>query len=80
VANLFSHDVSVIDTSTDTVVAAVQVGDHPFGIAVTPDGRRVYVANMESHDISVIDTSSNTVVATISGFVQPREIAITPLH
>jgi YVTN family beta-propeller protein len=36
VTNDFSNTVSVIDTSTNTVVATVPVGARPFGVAVTP--------------------------------------------
>ncbi|MEU2158839.1 hypothetical protein ABZ532_28160 [Streptomyces sp. NPDC019396] len=38
VANNDSDDVSVIDTSTNTVVATVPVGDGPQGVAVSPSG------------------------------------------
>ena len=37
--------VSVIDTATNTVVATVAVGSNPIGVAVTPDGKHVYVTN-----------------------------------
>jgi|SRR5450759_184769 len=37
VANFTSHDVSVIDTLTNTVVApSIPVGAYPFGVAITP--------------------------------------------
>src|ERR1700757_4418009 len=42
-ANLDSNDVSIIDTSNDTVLATVPVGNSPFGVALKPDGTRVYV-------------------------------------
>ncbi len=35
------------------------------GVAVTPDGTRVYMANTGDGTVSVIDTASNTVTATI---------------
>ncbi len=64
IANLDSNDVSVIDTSNDTVLATVPVGNSPFGVAVKPDGTRVYVTNDSDNTVSVIDTFNNTVVAT----------------
>ena len=36
-----------------------------MGVAVTPDGSRVYVANAGPTDVSVIATASNTVTATV---------------
>ena len=77
--------VSVINTATNTVETTIPVGSSPFGIAVTPDGTRVYVANecgspgtCSSGSISVISTVSNTVTATIPLSLQPFGIAITP--
>jgi YVTN family beta-propeller protein len=55
--------VSVIDTATNMVmVPPIPVGEGPAGVAVTPDGIRVYVVNAESNNVSVIDTRTNTVI------------------
>jgi T5SS/PEP-CTERM-associated repeat protein/YVTN family beta-propeller protein len=78
ISNADSNEVSVIDTSTNTVVAAVPVGNSPFGVAIKPDGTRAYVANAFSSDVSVIDTSTNTVVATVGLANSPYGVAITP--
>ena len=40
------NTVSVIDTATNTVTATVPVGSYPIGVAVTPDGTKVYVAKL----------------------------------
>ena len=54
-----SNKVSVINTTTNTVVGApIAVGTHPIGVAVTPDGSKVYVANFSSNSVSVIATVS----------------------
>jgi YVTN family beta-propeller protein len=65
VANRQDNDVSVIDTTNNTLLARVPVGTSPQGVTVKPDGTRVYVTNYSSNDVSVIDTTNNTVVATI---------------
>ena len=73
-----SHDtVSVIDTLSNTVIDTITVGQAPWGIAFTPDGKRAYVANT-SGTISVIDTGTNTVVDTITDTDDPFGVAITP--
>lgn len=41
-ANNKDGTVSVVDTSTDTVVARAHTGASPTGVAVTPDGRKAY--------------------------------------
>jgi YVTN family beta-propeller protein len=46
-------------------VATIPVGDNPTGVAVRPDGSRVYVTNNQSDGVSIIDTSTNQVVASI---------------
>lgn len=67
--------VSVIDTTSNQVIATVPVGKVPAALAVTHDGRRVYVANGFSDSISVIDTASNTVVKTLSTLVPSGSIS-----
>ena len=72
ITNLVSANVSVIDTATNTVIATIPVGGlSPFGVAVTPDGRKVYVANSGSNNVFVIDTASNLVLAVVSVGIQP---------
>ncbi len=43
------------------VIDTIDVGDAPFGAAVSPDGTRVYVTNIGDDTVSVIDTATNTV-------------------
>lgn len=58
VANSASNNVSVIDTATNTVVTIVFVGADAHGVAVTPDGTRVYVTLEGSASVAVIDTAT----------------------
>jgi YVTN family beta-propeller protein len=82
VANGGDGTVSVIDTGNNTVVATVATGilNGPFGVAITPDGSRVYVTNSSGDTVSVIDTASNKVVATVklAAGSGPFGVAITP--
>ena len=55
---LGSGDMSVIDLTSRTVLAHLEVGDGPRGIVLTPDERTAYVANSLSGDVSVIDLST----------------------
>jgi YVTN family beta-propeller protein len=72
-----SDTVSVIDTATNTVIATIPVGVAPSGVAITPDGSRVYVTNQNAASVSVIDRSTNTVIATVPVDFGPFGIAIT---
>jgi YVTN family beta-propeller protein len=58
------------------VVATIPVGKRPWNMAITPDGKKLYVANGRSNSISVIDTASNQKVADIAVGELPWGVAI----
>ena len=78
ITSYYNNIVSVIDTATNTVTAMVNVGSHPFGVAVSPDGTKAYVTNGDSNTVSVIDTATNTVTATVNVGKWPYGIAVSP--
>jgi YVTN family beta-propeller protein len=78
VVNVASNDVSVIDTTSNTVVATIAVGPQPNGVAVTPNGERIYVSNFQADTVSVIDAATRTVVGTIAVGEEPVGIAVSP--
>ena len=52
---------SVIATATNTVTTITGPSfNEAAGVAVTPDGRKVYVANYFGNTVSVIDTATDT--------------------
>ena len=77
-ANLNSNTVSEINTTTDTVTDTMPVGSGPHGVAVTPDGTKLYVSNAFSDNVSVIDTTTNTLITTIAAGDYPDGVSITP--
>jgi YVTN family beta-propeller protein len=56
----------------------VKVGDRPWGIALSPDGKMLYTANGPSNDVSVVDTDTLTVIGKIKAGERPWGIAIAP--
>ncbi|MDV6278780.1 YncE family protein, partial [Rhodococcus erythropolis] len=56
----------------------VPVGNRPAGVAITPNGARVYVTNVVGDSVSVINTVTDTVTATIPVGNSPSAVAITP--
>jgi YVTN family beta-propeller protein len=54
----------VIDTATNEV-GKIDVGNYPFGVAVSPDGGRVCVSNYDADTVLVIDASTIRVTATV---------------
>jgi YVTN family beta-propeller protein len=78
VANSGSNNISVIDTTSNTVINTVDVGEKPGHLAGNPAGTRIYVANSGSNNISVIDTTSNTVINTVDVGEKPAHLAVNP--
>lgn len=74
--------VSVIDTQNNKLIATLRVGVSPEAVAITPDGKYVYVANTgygtNSDTTSVIDTATNKIIATVAVGNMPSGVAITP--
>src|SRR5687768_13258264 len=74
---------SVVRTDTNSIVESIPLGlacycINPDGIAISPDGSRVYVTNELSNTVSVIDTNSRAVVATITVGSGPTAVAMAP--
>jgi YVTN family beta-propeller protein len=82
VTNGYNHGVFVIDAATNEVTATVTLPEESFsyGIAVSPDGTKVYVTNMENDSVSVIDAATNAATATVTlpALSGPREVTVSP--
>ena len=68
VANTGSNTVSVFNTATGQLIdtnpnvagtQSISVGSSPSALAISADGKRLYVANTGSNSVSVIDTITN---------------------
>jgi YVTN family beta-propeller protein len=68
----------VIDIAKSEVVATIPVGERVWGIALTPDGERLYTANGASNDVSVIDVRGRKELKRIKVGDGPWGIAIAP--
>jgi YVTN family beta-propeller protein len=76
VANAGSGTVSVISTATNDVVGTIAVGPSPRHVAVTSDGRAVWVTF--SGGVAVINAVTRAVEATIPMPTPPNDVVITP--
>ena len=59
------------------MTATIPTDKYPYGVAVAPDGRQVYVPNHDANLVSVIDTASNAVVNKIAVKPNPHGIAFS---
>jgi YVTN family beta-propeller protein len=77
VFNGSSHDATVIDAASDTVVATIPLGGKPeFGVA---DGKgRVYVNIEDTHEVAAIDVAAAKVAGryTLTGCEEPSGLAM----
>jgi YVTN family beta-propeller protein len=78
------NTVSVIAVASEMVTTTIILGtprngaSSPSGVAVSPDGSKVYVTNGGFNTVSVIDTVTNTVIATIPVGLFPLGVAVSP--
>ena len=73
-----SNEVAVVDTSTQTLMQLITVGNSPTGIAATSDGAQVYVSNATDDSVSVINTQTQTVTDTPKVQTGPAGVAVMP--
>ena len=55
-----------LSASANYVVARIPVGHAPKGLALSPDGRTLYVANRMGDDVTIIDTAARRATGTIA--------------
>lgn len=60
------------------MIATIAVGQRVWGLAITPDGKKIYAANELSNTVSAIKTATNKVVATIEVGNAPWGATIKP--
>ena len=70
--------VSVVDVARQAVIDSIVVGRRPWGIALSPDGRRLYTADGRSNSVSVIDTKTRKVIAAIPVGERPNDLLYIP--
>jgi YVTN family beta-propeller protein len=83
ITNQGSDTVSVIDTKPNKVIATIPVGKSPYGVAVSPDGSKVYIANENLFvgnpgSVSVIDALTKKETAKIPVGIEPTGVGVSP--
>ncbi len=60
------------------VTGRVGVGERPWGVAATPDGRFLFTANGPSNDVAMVDAATMQVVARFPAGNRPWGVAVLP--
>lgn len=77
-ANVFSGTVSSLDLDKGGPITDRRVGRRPEGIAVSPDGSRVWVGNRADDTITILSADDLRVIKTIETPGMPLRMAFTP--
>ena len=89
VANSGSNSVSVIDAASHAVRQTIRTslfpqsptGSTPNALALSPDGKTLFVTNADNNDVAVIDVSG-TEESRVLGFIPtgwyPTAVAVSP--
>ncbi|MGA9422005.1 MAG: hypothetical protein WBW61_06550 [Rhodanobacteraceae bacterium] len=76
VSEFQNASVAVIDTATNSVVAAIPVGGYPGGIVVNQAGTAAYVALGGSGSVAFLDLVHNTVTHTVTAGEVATDVAL----
>lgn len=67
----------LIDEASGGKLAELPVGDQPEGVALSPDGKRVYVALEGEDKLAVVDGDATSVLKRIPVGGRPRSLAVS---
>jgi hypothetical protein len=65
-----------VDLEARQVVAELDTGRHPMGIAITRDGARAFVAHFDSPEVALIDVKARSVLERVTVGPFSEEIAL----
>lgn len=77
ITNPKTHDLSIVDTSTDKVKKTVELGKDstPWHVEISPEGSQVFAALQDQAKVAIIDTAHNRVASKVSLSSGPWAIA-----
>jgi YVTN family beta-propeller protein len=78
VVNNSDNTVSVIDPVSKNLVATINVGSSPTGIAYNPSDKKAYVVNRGDNTVTVIDTLNHLASGTVAVGPYPWYVAVDP--
>ena len=67
-----------VDADTYKVKRVIHAGADPEQLAVSADGKWLYVANEDTAQVSVVDAASGTITATVKIGEEPEGVTIRP--
>jgi len=71
-----ANHVVIVDAITREILKYILVGRRPWGLGITPDGKRLFVLNGLSDDVTIIDLKSRRPVRTSRTGLVPHSVEI----
>src|SRR6202007_906300 len=71
-------DVSIVDLNSLKVIGDIKLGERIHGVAVQPDGKRLFVTVESDHTLRIIDTATQQTVGSVKLSGRPNQVAVTP--
>lgn len=71
-----ANHVAEVDVAGRTVRGFALVGKRAWGVALSPDGQRLYVANGMSDDVTIVDATSRKAIRTVPAGREPHSILV----
>jgi YVTN family beta-propeller protein len=78
VGNSQGDDISIVDVASWKVIGNIKLGDRIHGVAVQPDGQRLFVTVESDNTLRIIDTTTRKNVGTVKVSGRPNQLAVTP--
>jgi YVTN family beta-propeller protein len=77
VTNQATHDISVLDTRTGSLLRTIKTGTQALGIGFNPNLNRVFVANRQGGTVTVVNAENYAVEANLSAGSLPNTVAVS---
>jgi len=68
------------DPATLAPAGVAAVGERPWGLALSPDGKLAFTANGPSNDVTMVDTATMKAVGRFTVGDRPWGVAAVPLR
>lgn len=73
-----NNRLKIFDVFSQSFIERGFIGNSPKEVAISPDGKRLFIANSTSNTVTVLDALTNNLVSTLSPGTTPKGIAISP--
>ena len=70
--------IGVFDVRTNTLLRVIPGGSNPEQLALSADGRTIYIANKDEEGVNLVDVASGRITSTVSVGEEPEGLTFSP--